>query len=53
MIATLETIGFSDGSDFYYFKDPEAEHSEKDWAKRTWRFLIFMFGNSDSYKLIQ
>ena len=53
MLAALEIKGFSDGSNLYYFKDPEAEHSEKYWARRTWRFLIFMFGNIDSYKLIQ
>ena len=53
MLSALEDKGFTMVNDLYYFRDPGSEHSEKDWSKRTWRFLIFMFGNEDSYKLIQ
>ncbi len=53
MISVLEEKGYTEGKDLYYFKDPSAGHSEKFWAKRIWRPLIFMFGNKDSKKLLK
>lgn len=43
MVAALETISYNIGSDLIFFIDDNAEHSEKAWAKRFWRPLIFFF----------
>lgn len=53
MITVLEEKGYKKEEDLYYFKDLSAEHSEKFWAKRIWRPLIFMFGNEDSKQLLR
>ena len=36
--------GYRDGADFECFFDKKGDHSERAWAKRIWRPLIFMFG---------
>ncbi|HLG32855.1 MAG TPA: alpha/beta hydrolase-fold protein [Ignavibacteriaceae bacterium] len=52
IISSLETLGYKGGEDYYWFKAKDSEHGEKDWAKRVWRALIFLFGNINSYKLL-
>jgi predicted alpha/beta superfamily hydrolase len=47
MLTALKEKGFKEGKDLYYFKDPNAEHNERAWSKRVWRFLEFMFGNKE------
>jgi predicted alpha/beta superfamily hydrolase len=44
MIALLEEKGYTKGKDLEYFYDEGAEHSERAWARRVWRPLVFMFG---------
>ena len=43
MIAALEQKGLIPGQDFEWFPAQKAEHKENAWAKRTWRFLQFLF----------
>ena len=40
----LVARGFQVGKDLEYFFDEHADHSERAWAKRAWRALIFLFG---------
>jgi predicted alpha/beta superfamily hydrolase len=44
MIEVLKGRGYREGSDFIWFFDPKAEHSERAWSMRIWRPLTFMFG---------
>jgi predicted alpha/beta superfamily hydrolase len=44
MIMLLKQKGYVAGKDLEYFYDEGAEHSEKAWARRVWRPLVFMFG---------
>ena len=53
MLTVLKNKGFAEGKDLYYYKDENADHSERSWAKRIWRPLIFLFGNKDSYPFIE
>lgn len=53
MVSALETKGYKEGEDFYRYIADNAEHSEKFWADRIWRPLIFMFGNENYRKLFQ
>jgi predicted alpha/beta superfamily hydrolase len=52
IISLLENFGYNRGDDYYWFKAKDSEHGEKDWAKRVWRALVFLFGNANSYKLL-
>lgn len=47
MIELLKEKGYREGSDFESFYDPPAEHSERAWAARIWRPLLFFFGNRE------
>ena len=44
MLYVLKLKAFKQGRDLYFYKDINSEHSEKYWAKRVWRALIFLFG---------
>jgi predicted alpha/beta superfamily hydrolase len=44
MLATLSANGFKYGENLEWFRDPEAEHSERAWSTRVWQPLLFMFG---------
>ncbi len=44
MLAALKDKGFKIGENLQWFHDVDAEHSERAWAKRVWRPLLFMFG---------
>ena len=52
MIAALKTKSYEEGKDLFMYNALNAEHSEKYWAERIWRPLIFMFGNKESKKLL-
>jgi len=52
IISSLENFEYNRGEDYYWFKAEDSEHGEKDWAKRVWRALVFLFGNANSYKLL-
>lgn len=43
MLALLKEKGYKEGEDLEYFKDADAEHNERFWAKRVWRPLEFLF----------
>lgn len=43
MLHALKEKGFSLGDNLYWFHDKHAEHSERAWARRVWRPLLFMF----------
>lgn len=43
MLHALKQKGFSLGDNLYWFHDKHAEHSERAWARRVWRPLLFMF----------
>jgi predicted alpha/beta superfamily hydrolase len=47
MVSALKDKGYMEGTDLYYFKDPIAEHNEKAWSKRVWRFLEYFFSNDE------
>lgn len=44
MIEILLSKGYVKGKDLEYFYDEGAEHTERAWAHRLWRPLVFMFG---------
>jgi predicted alpha/beta superfamily hydrolase len=44
IIKLMKENGYNEGTDFTSFFDPKAEHSERAWASRVWRPLIFLFG---------
>ncbi|MCX6120999.1 MAG: alpha/beta hydrolase-fold protein [Ignavibacteriales bacterium] len=44
IIELMKKGGYNEGTDFISFFDPKAEHSERAWASRVWRPLIFLFG---------
>lgn len=43
MLYALKQKGFRLGENLYWFHDQQAEHSERAWARRVWRPLLFMF----------
>ena len=43
MINVLREKGYTEGKNFVYFIDPDAEHNEAAWAKRSWRFLELFY----------
>jgi len=40
----LISKGFEDGISLEYYFDKNGDHSERSWAKRAWRPLVFLFG---------
>jgi predicted alpha/beta superfamily hydrolase len=52
MIKVMIEKGYSKGKDFYFFKDENAQHGERDWAKNVWRSLIFLFGTEKGRELL-
>ncbi|HEY6953423.1 MAG TPA: alpha/beta hydrolase-fold protein [Bacteroidota bacterium] len=46
MIELLRHKGYKENVDFQTYYDPSADHSERAWASRLWRPLVFLFGNS-------
>jgi predicted alpha/beta superfamily hydrolase len=44
MLAAFREKGFKLGDDLEWFRDPDAEHSERAWSRRVWRPLLFLFG---------
>lgn len=46
MCDVLQKKGYAKGVDFVSFLDEKADHSERSWAARLWRPLMFMFGKS-------
>ncbi len=52
MISVLKQKGFDEGENLYYKFYPEATHSEKDWAARVWRILIYLFGTEKGKRLL-
>jgi len=52
MINALLIKGYIVGKDFYFFKDKNSRHGERDWAKNVWRSLIFLFGTEKGRRLL-
>ena len=52
MLTALKTKGFVEGKDYYFYKEFNSLHSERDWAKRIWRALIFFFGTDKGKGLL-
>jgi len=52
MISVLESKGFEKGKDLFYEFYPDAAHSERDWAARVWRILIYFFGTEKGKRLL-
>jgi len=44
MLKALEKQGFEPGKNLQWFYDETGEHSERSWARRVWRPLLFMYG---------
>lgn len=44
MRTALKKTGFREGQNLLWYRDPQAEHNERAWARRIWRPLRFMFG---------
>lgn len=47
MLDVLDSKGYIEGEDYFWFFDEDAEHSERAWAKRIWRPLKIFFGKND------
>jgi predicted alpha/beta superfamily hydrolase len=47
MVALLKAKGYVEHRDFEWHCDPLAEHSERAWAARLWRPLLFLFGTPE------
>ncbi|MCW8809333.1 MAG: alpha/beta hydrolase-fold protein [Ignavibacteriaceae bacterium] len=52
MLQALNVKGFVQDEDYFYYKAIKSQHSERDWAKRVWRTLIFLFGTEKGRKLL-
>ena len=52
MLNELKSKGFEQGRDLYFYKDINSEHSEKYWARRIWRVLIYFFGTEKGRSLL-
>ena len=52
MLNELKSKGFKERMDFYFYKDINSEHSEKYWARRIWRVLIYFFGTEKGIDLL-
>ncbi len=46
MISALKEKRYEQGKDLYWFFDLTAEHNERAWSKRVWRFLEYFFSTS-------
>lgn len=46
MISALKEKGYNQGNDLFWFNDLTAEHNERAWSKRVWRFLKYFFSIS-------
>jgi predicted alpha/beta superfamily hydrolase len=44
MLEALKLQGYFEGSNYYFHKEKNSMHGEKDWAKNIWRALIYLFG---------
>jgi predicted alpha/beta superfamily hydrolase len=44
LMGILNEKGYREGIDYQTFYDAKAEHSERAWAARVWRPLVFFFG---------
>jgi predicted alpha/beta superfamily hydrolase len=52
MLKALKLHGYTEGEELYFYKDQNAQHNERAWAKRIWRALIFMFGTEKGRSLL-
>ncbi|MFZ2322990.1 MAG: alpha/beta hydrolase-fold protein [Ignavibacteriaceae bacterium] len=43
MLTALKSKGYEERKEILYYQDENAEHNEKAWSKRVWRFLEFFF----------
>jgi hypothetical protein len=43
-LEALEKQGFQPGKNLQWFHDETGDHSERSWARRVWRPLLFMYG---------
>ena len=43
MLAALKSKGYEEGKEIRYYQNENAEHNERAWSKRVWRFLEFFF----------
>ena len=46
MMATLDSIGYMKGTDFFWYLDSTAQHNESAWARRFWRPLVLFWGRN-------
>lgn len=52
MLKALTEKGYSEGKDYYWFRDKDAPHNEISWSKRIWRALIYLFGTEKGKALL-
>jgi hypothetical protein len=52
MLEVLINKGYVVGKDFYFNKDKNSQHGERDWSKSIWRALIFLFGTEKGKELL-
>lgn len=53
MLYQLQRLGYNEeDNNLYWYNDRNATHNEKDWARRIWRALIFMFGTEKGKELL-
>jgi predicted alpha/beta superfamily hydrolase len=43
MLIALQNKNYQMGSNLFWYKYDNAQHSERDWSKRVWRMLKFLF----------
>lgn len=48
MFSLLQEKGYTAGKDVEYYYDRGADHTERAWAARLWRPLLFMFGTKNT-----
>lgn len=48
MLPVLREVGFVEGRNFEWHRFRDARHNERQWARRVWRPLLFMFGSAES-----
>ncbi len=46
MRTALKKIGFREGQNLRWYRDPHGQHNERAWARRLWRPLLFLFGKT-------
>ena len=52
MLKALNEKGYTEGEDYYWFRDENAPHNEISWSKRIWRALIYFFGTEKGKALL-